>query len=114
MLHYQGGHWDFAKGKIEKGETKEQAALRELKEEADISATIQDGFLEQLSYFFKEKSDLIKKTVYFFTGEADAGEITISHEHQGYEWLPYEKALEKLTFENAQDVLKKAESFLSK
>ena len=114
LLHYQRGHWDFAKGKIEKGETKQEAALRELKEEAGISASIIDGFEQQLFYFFNEKGDLIKKTVYFFVGEGESGEITVSHEHQGYAWLPYNKALERLTFKNAQDVLEKAEAFLSK
>lgn len=112
LLHYLSGHWDFAKGKIEEGETKHEAALRELKEETDIAAKIIDSFEEQLFYFFKEKGDLIKKTVYFFVGEAEAGAITLSREHQGFEWVPYKEALEKLTFKNAQKVLEKAEKFL--
>ena len=114
LLHYQGGHWDFAKGKIEKGESKEDAALRELKEEADIEATILDGFEDELSYFFKHKGELIKKTVYFFVGEAKHGTVTLSHEHQGFAWLPYKKALEQLTFKNAKETLERANRFLRK
>lgn len=30
LLHYNAGHWDFPKGKMEPGETKQETALREL------------------------------------------------------------------------------------
>ena len=37
LLHYPSGHWDFVKGKIEKGETFHQTAIRETKEETGIT-----------------------------------------------------------------------------
>ena len=37
LLHNAKGHWDFPKGKIEAGEDKKTAALRELQEEAGIT-----------------------------------------------------------------------------
>ena len=112
LLQYLHGHWDLPKGKIEKAESKREAALRELKEETNISAQIQDGFEEQLSYFFKQNGELIKKTVYFFVGLAEGDTITLSNEHIGYEWLPYEKAIERLSFDNAKEVVARAEKFL--
>lgn len=114
LLHYLSGHWDFAKGKMEKGETKKETALRELREEANISAKLFDGFQEQLAYIFKDRGVLTKKTVYFFVGEAEPGQIKMSDEHQGYEWLSYQQAQERLTFKNAQEILEKAEIFLNK
>ena len=42
------------------------------------------------------------------------GPITLSREHQAYVWLPYEKALELLTYQNAKNVLIKAHAFLNK
>jgi len=116
LLHYQSGHWDFAKGKIEKGESKEQATLRELQEETGIThATILPGFEESLEYFFKDKDrSLIHKTVYFFTGPTPTKEIKLSYEHIGYAWLPYEKAMQQLSFQNAKDVLHKAHQFIKK
>ena len=36
VLHYLSGHWDFAKGKLELGETLVQAAQRELFEETGL------------------------------------------------------------------------------
>jgi predicted SAM-dependent methyltransferase len=41
-------------------------------------------------------------------------QVEISFEHIGFIWLDYEHALEKLTFKNARDVLKKAHDFLQK
>ena len=114
LLHYPHGHWDLPKGKIEKGESKETAALRELKEETGLKAQIIDGFEKKFDYFFKQNGELIKKTVYFFIGQALSDEIALSEEHIGFTWLAYDQALERLTFENAKEVLKQAHDFLNK
>ena len=112
LMHYMSGHWDFAKGKIEPGETKEQAAHRELKEETGLTATIVPGFEESFAYMFKDRSgELIHKTVDFFTGYTQEKKVTISREHQGYIWLPYKQAQARLTYKNAKEVLAHAEHF---
>ena len=113
LLQYSAGHWDFAKGKIESGESQQEAALRELHEEAGISATIQPGFEETFSYIFTDyDKQLAQKTVTFFMGNTQETQITLSHEHIDYAWLPYKEALEKLTYDNAKNILKKAYKFL--
>ena len=114
LLHYQAGHWDFPKGQIEKGETKEQAALRELEEETGLTADIVSGFQDTFVYWFRgyKKGELTHKTVYFFVGKTDQKKVTLSDEHIGYEWLAYEQALEKLTHKNAKELLKNVEAFL--
>lgn len=116
LLHYAGGHWDLAKGKLEKGESFKQAALRELKEETGLSAHIKDNFQESLEYMFSktERGQKIKidKKVIFFLGHADTQEVTISHEHIGYAWLTYKDAFNRLTYQNAQHILHIAHEFL--
>ncbi|MEX0849389.1 MAG: NUDIX domain-containing protein [Candidatus Dependentiae bacterium] len=113
LLHYATGHWDFAKGKIEKGETKHQAALRELDEETGLTADVFPGFEEQFSYWFRDQDgQLINKTVYFFVACTNQKDVALSHEHIGFDWLPYEAALERLTYKNAQDMLRKVKMFL--
>ena len=114
LLHYVSGHWDFPKGKIEPGETKHQAALRELQEETGLKAEILPGFEEQFTYWFRdyEGGEMLQKTVYFFIGKTGHAEVVLSHEHIGFIWLPYEAALEKLTYENARDMIKKVCSLL--
>ena len=115
LLHYTQGHWDLPKGKVEKGETIKEAALRELKEEASIRAILDDSFKELFSYdFVDHDNQKTHKTVIFFVGEiTESQKITLSHEHLDYAWLPYEQALKKLTYQNAQEVVKKAERFLN-
>lgn len=115
VLQYVGGHWDFAKGKIEAGETMKEAALRELHEETGLTAQIADGYEQSLSYMFKDQQgNLIHKRVTFFVGESPKTEVILSREHQGYLWLPYEQARERVTFENAREVLKTAHAFIKK
>lgn len=38
--------WEFAGGKVEFGETKEQALIRECKEELDITISVEDIFMD--------------------------------------------------------------------
>jgi len=112
LLHYPHGHWDFVKGKIEEGESKQEAALRELEEETGLEADIMDGFEEQLSYVFRQEEELIEKTVYFLIAQTESEEIELSHEHIDFAWLAYNQAEGQLTFANAKEVLKKAELFI--
>lgn len=112
ILHYTSGHWDFPKGKLEAGETPQEAALRELTEETGLTAKIIFGFEESLDYIFKERGKLIEKTVTFFVGQTNKETVTLSREHIGYLWLPYEQAYKKLTYKNAQEILKNANDFL--
>jgi 8-oxo-dGTP pyrophosphatase MutT (NUDIX family) len=116
LLHYESGHWDFPKGHLEKGETKIEAAQRELKEETGLQAKPLEGFEDSFAYFFKNPKthELINKTVYFFIGRARTKEVTLSFEHTGYEWLPYKEAFEKLTYKNAKELLRHVEKYLQK
>ncbi len=113
LLHYQSGHWDFPKGHIEKEEKEVDTVKREVEEETGLKdLKIIEDLKEQIKYFFKLKGQSIFKTVIFYLAETKTKEVKISWEHIGYKWLPYEEAIEQLTFKNAKDVLKKAHNFL--
>ena len=115
LLHYEAGHWDLPKGKQEKDEKEAQTALREIREETGIKdIELIDNFRENVNYFFKKGEDTIFKEVVFFLAEAKTEEVTISNEHIGYAWLSYENAYKKLTFNNAKELLRKANQFLYK
>ena len=115
ILHYGAGHWDFPKGKQEKNEKEEQTALREIKEETGLEdIELLDGFREAVKYFYKKEEETVFKEVIFFLAETHTDEITISSEHIGYAWLSYEHAEKKLTFNNAKELLAKANKFLNK
>jgi len=114
VLHYLSGHWDFAKGKLEPGETMIQAAQRELLEETGLQATLLPGFEKSLKYVFKERGKLVEKTVTFFVGCTESEAVQLSREHVGYLWLPYEQAYQKLTYKNAQEILAQAHQFITR
>ena len=109
LLNYPTGHWDFVKGKIEQGETLHQTAIRETREETGISdLEFVEGFEEKINYNFQFEGELIQKEVIFFLAKTKTHTVNVSHEHLDYTWLDYENALEKVTYQNAKNILSKA------
>lgn len=114
LLHYEMGHWDFPKGKIESGEKGLETVKREIQEETGIKdVEILKDFKEKIQYYYKLKDEIISKEVVFYLAKTDAEKVNLSFEHIGFIWLPYEKAIGKLTFKNAKEILKKANDFLT-
>ena len=112
LLDY-GSHWDFAKGHMETGENPETTAARELQEETAVrDARFIPGFSESMRYFYRKAGENVLKMVIYFLAETPTGNVTISREHAGYAWLSYEDALQRLTFNNARELLTKAQAFL--
>ncbi|RMW34131.1 MAG: NUDIX domain-containing protein [Nitrosopumilus sp.] len=115
LLHYPSGHWDFVKGKMEKGESTHETAVRETKEETGITdVNFVEGFEEWIEYNFQYQKELVHKKVVFFLAETTTKEVNISHEHLDYTWMDYNTAMEKTTFDNAKTVLTKAQMSLTK
>ncbi|MEK0346558.1 MAG: NUDIX domain-containing protein [Nitrosopumilus sp.] len=115
LLHYPSGHWDFIKGKMEKGESTRETAIRETKEETGITdITFLENFEEWIKYDFQYQGELIHKKVVFFLAETKTKEVMISHEHLDYSWMDYNTSMEKTTFDNAKMVLTRAQTLLTK
>ncbi len=114
LLHYEAGHWDFVKGHVEKGESEEETVRREILEETGLAnVRLLTDFRERINYFYRRRGRTVSKEVVFYLVEAYGDEkVKISGEHVGYEWLPYPEALERLTYKNAKETLRKAEERL--
>jgi len=133
LLHYGAGHWDFPKGHVENEEKEKDTVKREVKEETGIGdIEIIDGFKEWIKYVYRDTYNLkdkgkapparnashsdaggwVFKIVTYYLAETKTKEVKISFEHKGFKWLPYEQALEQLTFKEAKGILKKANKFL--
>jgi len=111
-------HWSFPKGHLEHTDNNSllQTAKREMFEETGISEfEIVDGFHEVISYNFVKDNHLVKKDVHYFLARCPKREkITLSKEHLDYGWFPLRVAYIKLKFENAREVLLKANNFIKK
>lgn len=114
LLRYEAGHWGFPKGNRERGETKLETAKREIEEETGLTGLEFTDFEESITYFYKREGKTIYKTVTFFLAKSKTKKVKISWEHTGFEWLPYEKALDNLTYQNAKRVLQAAKVYLEK
>ena len=113
LLNYPSKHWDFVKGKMEEGETFHETALRETNEETGIKdVEFLDGFKEEIEYYFRADNQDIHKKVIFFLGKTETTNIILSHEHLDFIWLDFDNALNKITYENAKNLLRKSEKFL--
>ena len=124
LLHYPSGHFDFAKGHVEEGETEEMTLRRETEEETGIKDLETFPYRTSIRFFYVAKGTegekrrragkgiWIFKQVHFYPARTRSSEVRISHEHIGSVWLPFDEAMEKVTFENAKRVLSGTERFL--
>jgi bis(5'-nucleosidyl)-tetraphosphatase len=110
------GHWGFPKGHKEEGETDQETALRELKEEAGIeNCEIIDSPELSEEYTFEQAGQKTHKITKYFIGFAESKEVKVQKEEiAGYKWATYEEAIGILTYENNKRVLKEAINFMIK
>ena len=106
-----GGHYGFPKGHVEKGETEEETALREIYEEVGLRPVLLEGFRMVSEYYIPHMD--VQKQVVFFLGEYKDQEIVYQKEElQSAPLLPYEEAVKTLTHEENRKILAKAQKFL--
>ena len=101
--------WALPKGTPEPGETREETALREVREETGLSVAI-IGDLGSVRYTFMAEGVLHDKRVYQYLMEPTGGS---TNDHDGefdsVEWLPLEPAtLARMTYDTDVEVLNRA------
>ena len=146
MLHFQSSGWTVAvieprrdtpvdknspskrnvtpilalpKGLVDQGEKAEQTALREVREETGVEATLITK-LADIKYFYVRSwgdKQRVFKIVSFFLLLYCSGRIGEISEEMRIEveralWMPLEEATERLTYKGERDVLKKAQEYL--
>ncbi len=106
----RSNHWGFPKGHMEKGETREQTAVREVLEETGIHIDIIDGFCRDSRY--RIGSRIEKRVEVFLASTKDTQTIIQKEEIEDYIWLRYPEALNMLKFENDKDILMSVNDFM--
>ncbi len=102
-------NWGFPKGHLEEGEAPAAAALRETEEETGLRDLIAHGPIRIIDWYFRFRGRFIHKFCHFFLFESPEGE-TVPQLEEGItacQWLPLEKALEELSYDNARSVLRR-------
>ncbi len=106
------GTWCLPKGLIEKEEDEVTTAIREVREETGVSRVKIKGKIGLIRYQFGYRAKTFDKTVHFFLFETDQADSKVGSEHDFMEWMPFDKALDTLSYPNEKEVLSKAKEMI--
>lgn len=113
LRHQQGGHWGFAKGRIEAGESVLDAAMREIREETGIESVERIGGVSVVSrYPIQRGGRAVLKTVTYFAARVCGESVALSREHTDARWVTAAEALRVLTHAESRRVLLSVEEGL--
>lgn len=116
MIHkVSRDEWSLPKGTVEEGESKLEAATREVEEETgyeEIKPLRRKPFAETSYKFDHPKTgETVEKTVYFFLFELESTESEITPEMKAEklegDWFKIDEATNKASFKDIKEVLKK-------
>jgi len=115
LTRSEAGKWALPKGLVEKGESEESAALREVREESGLTAEILDK-LGEINYWFYWKPEKVRyhKFVHFYLMRYTGGS-TEDHDAEVEEvrWFPLEEAERTVAYPTEAQMLEKARERLA-
>jgi 8-oxo-dGTP pyrophosphatase MutT (NUDIX family) len=101
--------WGLPKGAVAEGETSENAALREVREETGLEAEIVKP-LDTIEYFFRAGDTLIHKRVDFYLMLHTGGELQPQlSEVDDVEWVELREAIQRASFPSEKKLLENAQ-----
>jgi ADP-ribose pyrophosphatase YjhB (NUDIX family) len=105
------GKWDFPKGKIDKGEEEETAAVREVAEECGVSTVIKNKIGTTWHTYLQGGQDILKKTVWFAMECVDDTNLKpqIEEDISAIEWVKLYKTERQLanTYQSIRAIYQK-------
>jgi len=103
------GNWGFPKGHVEGGETSEEAALRECREETGLRNLRTIAKIGTTDWYFRSGRGLVHKFCDYFLLQAEADGEAQPQRGEGIRacaWLNPDDALARVTYSNARAVLR--------
>ncbi|SHH17887.1 NUDIX hydrolase [Tepidibacter thalassicus] len=112
LLRKYNGDWVLPKGKVEEGEKKDEAALREVLEEAGVKGEI-IKYLGEIHYTFKEnwdESKTVHKTVFWYLMRSKSMN-TIPQREEGFidaKFIHINRVVELARYDDEKEIIKVA------
>jgi len=105
--------WGLAKGAIEPGESDEEAALREVREETGLEAEV-EADLGDIRYFYVWEGVRVRKRVHFYLMRATGGDVA-NHdsEMEDVRWFPLKTAIKRAAYKGERQVIERAAARLA-
>jgi N utilization substance protein B len=116
MVHDIFGYWTLSKGGVVEGETDEQAALREVKKELGLEATIVELVGNSEYIAFDPTEGKLRKQVRFYLMESSYKQLELSSDSgglNGAEWFEMSQLEDIKTYEDIMPLLVKSISIIT-
>ena len=106
LIQQKKGNWGFPKGRVEKNESECETAIREVKEETNIDAIIEDKNKKYIDTYYSKKDEF--KEVVLFLGKRIGGEIKPQeNEIKNVEWVDLSEAINRITMKSTKELYQK-------
>jgi 8-oxo-dGTP pyrophosphatase MutT (NUDIX family) len=113
LLQHETGKWMLPKGTIERGETPDRVALREVAEETGLHNVriVADLGEEHYMFFWKAEDTYYDKTVHYYLMEFLGGEEPHPQREEGFvrcEWVTIPEAVDRIKYKETRQVVQRA------
>lgn len=102
--------WEAVHGRLERGETPEAGALRELREETGL--TPERFYVVATQPYYLKSMRNVQLSISFAAFIAEPAEVTLGPEHQRHEWIGVEDAMRRFAWPRERQALEEIRTVL--
>lgn len=110
----EDNRWQLPKGIVDKGESIEAAARREVREEAGVNTELL-SLIDKTEYWYYSRADRVRfhKFVHFYLLRYESGDVTAhDDEVNDARWVEIDEAIEMMAFDSERKIVEKAKTLI--